>query len=439
MCSSILLVGITVLWPVGGLAMKAGVSKRDITVPELLEGAPNVHDPLFARVLALDDGDNAVAIICLDLADVFFPEVWQKIRNELGIARVLINCSHTHSDGRNSRKEGWEKKVGEIIFETVKEAYADMIPVSLHTGRAEVQIGHNRYGDSFTQEIVPWVNMLEARGGDGRPFAVLFEHATHPVMTTGTGTISADFPGYAIRHIDKELGDVVMTMFAQGCAGNINPEAVGEWIEGGQFEKTEKSGRELGDAVLTALRNTTEIMANKFTTRSKTIMLPFDLPSMELWEKTIKRIKVGGEVPPREGWADSESTYKYMDVVKGMILRGERPERLFTINIVMLGSEWGLVTMPDNVFSEYELWINAFAPFKHSMVFAFTNGVVDYICTDVALAMGIKTPIVAESACMEAGSFPGFFHGVRIDGAYLQYAVGIEVMIKEAIASLWTE
>ena len=44
----ILLISITALWPAGGLAMKAGATKRDITVPELI-GNPDVHDPLFAR------------------------------------------------------------------------------------------------------------------------------------------------------------------------------------------------------------------------------------------------------------------------------------------------------------------------------------------------------------------------------------------------------
>lgn len=199
--------------------------------------------------------------------------------------------------------------------------------------------------------------------------------------------------------------------------------------------------------MVAAMRETTEIKADKFILRSKSIMLPCHVPTMELWEEAGRRIRSTGEVPPREGWGDNESTWKYMEVVKDMIMRGERPEREFTIDLVMLGSEWGLVTMPGEVFSEYEVWINAFAPFDHNMVFAFTNAFVGatdddyigYVPTDRALSLGIKTPIVAETACMEAGSFPGFFHGVRVEGAYTCYAVGVEGMIKEAIASLWAQ
>ena len=121
------------------------------------------------------------------------------------------------------------------------------------------------------------------------------------------------------------------------------------------------------------------------------------------------------------------------------------PQMPMEINAVMLGSEWCLVAMAGEAFTEYELWINALAPFEQTMVFGFTNAVVGatddayigYIPTDRALALGVKAALAAETECMEAGSFPGFFHGVRVGGVYSSYAVGIESQIKKAIASLW--
>jgi hypothetical protein len=421
--------------------MRAGASKRDITVPELL-GNQEVHDPLYARALVLDDGDNAVCIICLDMISPWFPEVREKIGRQLGIKCTLVNNQHTHSNGRGmGHTDVWRQTVGELIYEMVEEAYANLETASLHVGRARVQIGHNRYGDAFTQEIVPWVNVLEARAADDRKIAILFETAAHPVIAMTHPGISADFPGYAVNRINEEFGNEVVPMFAQGCGGNIN----GDHVAGGH-ENARKTGRKLGDAVLTALRETVRIEASKFDLRSKTIMLPLQLPTKERWQESIRRIKVGGEVPPREGWPDNESTMKTMQTLKGMMERGEQPKFPMEINVVMLGSEWCLVAMAGELFTEYELWINALAPVDHTMVFAFTNAVVGatddeyigYIPTDRALALGIKSPIVAETACMEAGSFPGFFHGVRVDGAYTCYAVGIESQIKETITSLWT-
>ena len=419
----------------------AGASERDVTVAELM-GNPSVHDPLFARALVIDDGERAIAIICLDMIAPWFAEVREKIQEQLGIAHVLVNCSHTHSNGRGmGSNAGWRARVGELIYEAVEEAHANRVSVSLHTGRAPVDIAHNRYGDAFTQEVVPWVNVLEARKENGKPLAVLFEHPAHPVIAMTHPGVSADFPGYAVERINEALGEDVMPLFAQGCSGNIN----GNHVARGH-KHAEAVGRELGDAVLAALRSTTKIEADKFAFRTKTIQLPVQLPSQERWEMMIHRIKVGGEVPPREGWPNNAETMKTMQTLKDMMERGKAPEMPMEINVLMFGSEWGLVAMAGEVFTEYELWINAMAPLDHTMVFGFTNAVVGsrddeyigYVPTDRALALGIKTPIVAETACMEAGSFPGFFHGVRVNGAYTCYAVGIEKLIKEAMTSLWS-
>ena len=89
--------------------MRAGASKRDITFPELL-GNPIVHDPLFARVLVLDDGTNSVAIVCVDMVWPSFPEIREKIKQQLGISLTLVNCNHTHSDARGEHNDIWRKQ-----------------------------------------------------------------------------------------------------------------------------------------------------------------------------------------------------------------------------------------------------------------------------------------------------------------------------------------
>ena len=422
------------------LAITAGASRRDVTVPELM-GDPLVHDPLFARVLLLDDGDESVAIICLDMIAPWFAEVREKIQEELGVSLVLVNCSHTHSNGRGvGSTPKWRVRVGKLIFEAAEEAVANQVPVSLHRSRAPVKIAHNRYGDAFTQEVVPWVNVLEVRKESGKPLAVLFEHPAHPVIAMTHPGVSADYPGYAVRRVNASLGEKVITMFAQGCSGNINADHVA-----GGHAHAEAVGNELGEAVLVALKSTTPIKAKAISLRTKTIMLNLHLPTVQRWEKMMERIVVGGEEPPREGWANDDTTRDTMLALRELMERDAVPQMPMEINAVMLGSEWCLVAMAGEAFTEYELWINALAPFEQTMVFGFTNAVVratddayiGYIPTDRALALGVKAALRAETECMEAGSFPGFFHGVRVGGVYSSYAVGIESQIKKAIASLW--
>ena len=97
----------------------------------------------------------------------------------------------------------------------------------------------------------------------------------------------------------------------------------------------------------------------------------------------------------------------------------------------MFGDEWCLVTMPFEMFSQYELWIDENAPFKHNMTFAYTNGYEGccYIAVDEAWRMGPK-------GGYEAATLPNW--GGQVWGIHCgPPAVGSEKIIKDNLASLW--
>jgi hypothetical protein len=48
--------------------------------------------------------------------------------------------------------------------------------------------------------VLPWVDVLSFEDPEGRPVAVLFNHAAHPVIVHAASTlITADYPGFAVR------------------------------------------------------------------------------------------------------------------------------------------------------------------------------------------------------------------------------------------------
>ena len=80
--------------------MKAGVSCKDITPPVRTRLADHtrystgIHDPLFVKPLVLDDGETAVAIVCIDLLNgsfEFCDEMRRQIEERTGIKHSLIN------------------------------------------------------------------------------------------------------------------------------------------------------------------------------------------------------------------------------------------------------------------------------------------------------------------------------------------------------------
>ncbi len=418
--------------------MKSGTGRREITLPEYLIGDARVHDPLFVSAFVLDDGVTKVAVVCVDLVDPTFPDARQHLEQQLGIDCTLINASHTHSDGRGRRREGWKERVCELIGEAVEEALTNAVSVTLHAGRRPVQIGYNRYAKRFTDATVPWVNTLEARTEGRQPLAVLFEHPAHPVMTMEGEGLSADFPAAAVARIREELGNEVLSVFAQGCAGNINAYPVGFSVDGGQHDNADRAGRTLGEATVAAMRNGVEITADTLRVKSTSITLPCNLPSVHMWGEMVARLmRHPPGTPMLDGTTDSWT--RYLEVVRQMIEGDERPHTCFEASLVTLGTEWCLLALPGEMFCEFELWVEEQAPFTHKMVAAYTNdGSVGYIPTDKALTLGAEDPLRAEHECMEATAWPGFFHGVNVRGAWLPYSSGIEAKIRGALEELWT-
>ena len=272
--------------------------------------------------------------------------------------------------------------------------------------------------------VVPWVNTLSAYTEDGRPFAVLFEHAAHPVITMTSGDISADFPGHAVNHITEELDCGITALFAQGCGANINGFPVSFSIKSGWHERAEEAVRKLGRGVLEAMLNSTEIKTDRLKVKSTRVTLPTqELPSMELWRESCKRLRI-------------LSLHEYrrqeplLQSIKEMIERGEwsPSEVQFDINAVMIGTELCLITLPSEIFCEYELWVDEYAPFDHNKTFGYTNEGPGYIATDKELVLG-------EKGGYEAGCFPSLW----ANPVNRPLAVGMETIIKGGIASLWTD
>jgi hypothetical protein len=418
--------------------MKAGFSKKDITpsVGTRLAGhtrySTGVHDPLFAKALVIDDGENSVAFVYLDLvrADFAFCDwIRTNISNRTGIKNVLVNISHTHSSPPAAMREleekydpiekKWLEKTKRMILNVVEEAYLELDPVSLHVGRAPVQVGFNRRladANGFVQmkinkdgPVVPWVNVLKVCDEDDYTIVVLFEHACHPVIVHSSSSLtSADFPGFAVKRIEENLKEGAIAIFAQGCGGNIN----GYPLQGG-FCKAEEAGTKLGDAVLKAMHESRKINVDKVNVKSKRIFLPIqEIPSWWLRKENIENSKFQSMID--------------------MINRGKLANLRFEINAVMLGSEWCLVALSHDIICEYELWIDDAAPFHSTMVLGYTNGNESYVATDNELKLG-------EKGGYEAGSLLAWGVKAKLGGqVHPPLVIGSEGMIKENIKNLWT-
>ncbi len=442
--------------------MKAAAVERDITppvgvdIPHPIRPCIGIHDPLRLGVLVMEDGAGTrVTLIRYDLVGVSFDvtEALQDLaRREFGIDHLLINESHPHSaqnfgprTDEDTVAGRWINSVHDKLTDALAEAAGSLEPVSLKAARAPAQVGFNRRlpteDGSIIMEpnrdgpVVPWVNVLVAERPDGAPLAVVFEHPAHPVIVPDTsGLISADYPGAAVVRIRELLGGDVVPLFAQGCGGNINAYPLRT-----THENADKAGRELGDAVAEAVRSASPINSDEFTVREvKHVDMPSaSLPPLEVVEEIHSQF-VEIVRDKRETKWTTHQAFKDMlarlDTAREMIEQGierGKPRRL-DVTAVMLGQEWILVALSHEMFCQYELWVDEHAPFEHNMTMGYTNGNEGYIPVDEALKMGAR-------GGYEAGKLPLWWACGAVSEFLGPPEVGVEAIIKNAIASLWEQ
>lgn len=243
MCSGILLFQL----PTPALAappLRAGVAKVDVTNRD----AGPVNDPLWVKALVLSDGTVTTALVTVDAVAIgeigpirndYLAKVRQQLQQELGLPpqHLLVNASHCHGVVCQD--------VAERTVQAVKEAASVLVPVRVGVGQGrEDRIMENRrirlqdgreadvrhaYSLPADETMVgvgpvdPAIGVLRLDRMDGRTLAVVYNFACHPIQGVPGGANTADLSGFASQAIEDSLGQGVIALFVQGCAGDINP------------------------------------------------------------------------------------------------------------------------------------------------------------------------------------------------------------------------
>lgn len=278
-------------------ALRAGVAKSDITTSE--KGVV-INDPLYAKALILNDGSTTLVIISMDavaiggicdVKDDFLSKLRSRIHDQLGIPgdHVLVHATHTHPPGLLLCEDAEQV---DRTFDAVDRALQNMTPVKIGVG-----VGHEdriiinrtlrlKNGRDWTirqanpcppdEEIEgigpvdPDIGILRIDRLDGRPLAVVYNYACHPLIGVPGKAVTANYPGFASKVIEESLGDDSMALFLQGSAGDVTEVL---YKDVNRPRDSEPIGTMLGLSTLKAFR---EIKTGdaKLRVISETIELP---------------------------------------------------------------------------------------------------------------------------------------------------------------------
>ncbi|HEX4949122.1 MAG TPA: neutral/alkaline non-lysosomal ceramidase N-terminal domain-containing protein [Blastocatellia bacterium] len=382
---------------------KAGVARADITPPPGVElwgysnrsgPATGTLDPLFARVLYLDDGRNSVSIITLDLGRSFGRPQIQYVRQRVRSANhksdeVMFIASHTHSgpviDEDYDQVPEWEQRALDKIIQAINEARKQAIAARIGTGFGQAILGHNRrfiqsdgsvkmlWRNSTGQAtgvIDPSVGVIRVDDKLGNPLAILVNYACHPVVF-GPDNLrySADFPGAMARVVEESFGNKAICFFLQGAPGDINPMLDKTPLAENADNEMRRVGETLGREVARVSRS----IQTETPTNPDLACFSEEMQFKNRWSQESIRSAIFAAYGPNP----AKRYFRYLnDPIAA------------PVTTLVINRNIALVGLPGEPFVGLQLLLKQRSPLAATFLCGYTNGYIGYFPTIHAAVTG---------------------------------------------------
>lgn len=416
--------------------LRVGAAAVDITPPEgtplagyySARGARRILDPLFSKALVLEQDGTRVALVVCDLITMPRQTVVaarRLIEKQTGIpgSHVMLSATHTHTGpvlARGSARDsldGSNSDLGRRYTETLPELIARSVELAqkkLSPARAAAAIGqeatlsHNRRF-LMTDNTVSWnpakrhpsivkpagpidpdVAVVTFDSPKAQPLATYVNFAMHPDTVGGEG-ISADYPGVLARLLAELKGPDMVTLFANGCCGNLNHRDIG-WTDP---QKGPHEARRIGTVLAGAVCRTYPRLAplQGSGLRARSALVPLPLPALTPQDVTEAKEIVKRINDPRTRFLEKVKAYQVLDLAAqdGKPLEVE-------VQVIALGDEIAWVSLPGEIFVELGLGIKQASPFRYTLLAELANGSIGYIPDRPAYAQGNYEVVSARCA-----------------------------------------
>jgi hypothetical protein len=375
---------------------RASVVKVDITPTgsKWLAGYParqstGIHDRLFHRIVALDDGRTQFFLISSDLC-LFAPSVYDEmtaqLKRETGIEPMQVwwTVTHTHAAPEvgphglaklmmperynHEPDQEYTAWVEKAAVDGIKEARAKLAPARLAVGTGFSAANINRRARDVDGKISLGLNpdgptdrqigLIRLEHPDGTPIALIANYSMHGTALGEENTlISGDAPGTVAAYVEEKLGAPML--FINGAAGNMAPiYTVQPSFDA--FHITEFNVL-LGDRILAGNRSTASATAQVH---------------MRTGEKAV-------ETPRRAGFGWDASLGNYLRAAPGEAGIIRMPVRFLIIN-----EDLAIWSAPVELFCEISMNVRDRSPYPHTFYFGYANGWLGYLATHQAFAEG---------------------------------------------------
>ena len=397
-----------------GAAERITTPKLGLDIPGYFGPRPakGVKSDLYTQAVVLDDGREVIVLISVDIVD-FQASFARKIRNRLAASlgvkpeAVMTVATHIHTGQPTNynvigvkKNTAAMKRLEDLTVEAAEEAFANRRPVHMYCGSGEVR------GISFVRNYFkkdggactnPSASMRENIGErltepdygmevirfddeSGRTVAHVVNFACHPDVVGGK-EFCADWPGEMRRVIKENFGSASVSLFLNGCAGNINHVDSYRTMEGYRYPSDHYvyMGETVAAEVLRVDREECrEVTDVTLAATSKIFRAERRQPTEEMLESD------------RAVLADPESRIDLRIYAEEHLILARKPKRFYNVEVqAMRIGPCGLVGLNGEIYCEVGLAIKAASPFEHQMVTGLANGTVGYVVTEPAFSLGV--------------------------------------------------
>jgi hypothetical protein len=239
--------------------------------------------------------------------------------------------------------------------------------------------------------IDPEVSVLFAEGLDGNPVSTYVNFALHLDIVGGL-EISADMPFTLSTILGKVKGENMITMYAQGCCGNLNHINVKTKEPQKGHNEAQRIGTILAGEVIKTYSRMNPLDVSSIKVKREIVQLP----PADISGKDITKAK---EIAASSGKPDAAPFLEQVDAFKTLDVYNRKGKPIDTeIMVIALGDKCAIVSFPGEIFVELGMYIKGRSPYPYTMVVELTNGSGDYVPDRKAYVEGNYEPISARCA-----------------------------------------
>jgi neutral ceramidase len=377
---------------------RAGAAKRKITPPvgtELfgyirrLGSSTGIHDPLWANLLWVEDGNLGVLLVSLDVlnfSDEFAAQAKSAISKEIDVAEqnICIAAIHTHSApgahffrGGGKRNRAWEKGVLDLLIDGSREARQNSRSAYLGLATDQAFIGYNRRKSE--NAIDSHLTLACFADDKKRPFCVVASYGCHPVVLKEDNLlVSADYVGYFRERLNKLYSADMVTLFFTGATGDVDP------IDRGGFEIADKLAGILAQKALAMIKNMSWTRKGKLRVEKIKIIVPYErIPSLEEVKEACQKAKSLYRQAKTKGDRTEIKIQKafldWAEELRESAATSKIPSSLECELQCFKLEDLVLVAHPFELFSSLSLEIRELSKVKHLIMAGYANGYHGYL------------------------------------------------------------